>query len=259
MQDSWEIPLEAGESCAETDSQVNRPLAFSPTLCALGLHSRLSKPHPDPMSLLPPQASFEELVQDCYLAYRGAGLMLSPLDQELLTAWAGLGVPFEVVARGIRQAAEAALFDARPGEPALRSLRSCRRAVEGQIKRHLGRSAGAGEEPAPKPTVPAFIKRLRKLRGLIADLAAEQPQLQLARVQALLERELADSHELDQVEEQLEVLLVRALPFADRISLLREAQQLAQNGPSLSAHARKRSRRFHRSALLRRFLSMPFW
>ena len=77
------------------------------------------------MSLLPEAASFHELVQDCFLAFRGAGLMLSPLDAELIDAWAADGVPVEVVARGIRRAAEAALFDARAGTPALRSLRSC--------------------------------------------------------------------------------------------------------------------------------------
>lgn len=40
------------------------------------------------MSLLPESASFEELVQDYFLAVRGAGLMLSALDTELLTTWA---------------------------------------------------------------------------------------------------------------------------------------------------------------------------
>src|SRR5689334_3401938 len=87
------------------------------------------------MSLLPESASFEEMVQDCFLAHRGAGLMLSPLDVELVMAWGDDGVPFEVVARGIRKAAEKALWDARPGEPALRSLRACRRDVEAEIKK----------------------------------------------------------------------------------------------------------------------------
>ena len=82
------------------------------------------------MSLLPATASFEELVQDCFLSHRGAGLMLSALDAELVGLWAREEVPFEVVARGIRRAAEKALWDARPGEPVLRSLRACKREVE---------------------------------------------------------------------------------------------------------------------------------
>ena len=57
------------------------------------------------MSYLPEGASFEELVQDYFVAFRGSGLMLSPLDGELASTWAQVGVPFEVVARGIRRAA----------------------------------------------------------------------------------------------------------------------------------------------------------
>src|SRR5215217_7321300 len=100
------------------------------------------------MSLLPEGASFEELVQDYFLAVRGAGLMLSPLDAQLLSAWADAKVPFEVVARGIARSAEKALFDARPGEPVLRSLRACRRQVDAEIKRYLSRTAGGGNEVA---------------------------------------------------------------------------------------------------------------
>ncbi|MFP2911161.1 hypothetical protein ACLESD_40250, partial [Pyxidicoccus sp. 3LFB2] len=96
------------------------------------------------MSLLPESASFEELVQDYFLAVRGAGLMLSALDTELLTTWAREGVPFEVVARGINRSAEKALWDARPGEPVLRSLRACRRQVESEIKKYRELSAGRG-------------------------------------------------------------------------------------------------------------------
>ncbi|MBL9038439.1 MAG: hypothetical protein JNG84_07995, partial [Archangium sp.] len=65
------------------------------------------------MSLLPDSASFHERVQDCFVAYRGRGVSLSPADYDLVEAWAATEVPFEVVARGIRKAAEAALWDAR--------------------------------------------------------------------------------------------------------------------------------------------------
>jgi hypothetical protein len=97
---------------------------------------------PERMSWLPQNASFEELVADLFSAYRGSGLALSGLDAELLGAWAQRGVPFEVVARGIRRAAESAAFHVKQGDPPLRSLRACRRAVEAEIRRHLSRSAG---------------------------------------------------------------------------------------------------------------------
>ncbi len=73
--------------------------------------------------------------------------MLSALDTELLTSWAREGVPFEVVARGITRSAEKALWDARPGEPVLRSLRACQRQVESEIKKYRDRSAGARASP----------------------------------------------------------------------------------------------------------------
>ncbi len=94
------------------------------------------------MSLLPLDATFEELVQDCFVAFRGSGLALSAVDAELLRTWAELGVPFEVVACGIRRRAERALWDAKPNEPLLRSLHACRAAVEREIRHYLARVAG---------------------------------------------------------------------------------------------------------------------
>jgi hypothetical protein len=94
------------------------------------------------VSLLPPDATFEELVEDCFVAFRGTGLTLSAVDAQLLKSWAERGVPFEVVARGIRRRAERALWDAKPNEPLLRSLRACRAAVEREIRHYLARVAG---------------------------------------------------------------------------------------------------------------------
>jgi hypothetical protein len=102
------------------------------------------------VSFFASDASFEERVVDLLSAHRGHGLMLSALDSELLATWARMCVPFEVVARGIAKAAQAAQWDARPGEPAVRTLRACRRHVEVEIQGHLARVLGAstvqGEE-----------------------------------------------------------------------------------------------------------------
>lgn len=97
------------------------------------------------MALLPEGASFEELVQTCFLAHRGRGLMLSALDAELLSVWAEADVPFEVVARGIARAFEKARYDGRPDAPAIGSLRACKREVEKEIRRHRALDAGRGE------------------------------------------------------------------------------------------------------------------
>jgi hypothetical protein len=39
------------------------------------------------VSLLPPEATFAEVVQEAFLRLKGKGLMLGALDAELLSAW----------------------------------------------------------------------------------------------------------------------------------------------------------------------------
>lgn len=225
------------------------------------------------MSLLPDGASFEELVQDYFLAVRGAGLMLSPLDAQLLTAWAEAKVPFEVVARGIARSAEKALFDARPGEPVLRSLRACRRHVDAEIKRYLSRSAGAGAEGAagaealgPEQPRPAPVKRKAKsweetrhqrLRATLAQLAVEAPAL-TDRVAVVLEQVLAqvpaDPAAADAQEALAFLVLLRGMAWRNRRALWREAT--GEPGAGLSARSRRLSRRFRLIALVRRRLGL---
>jgi hypothetical protein len=219
------------------------------------------------VSLLPEDASFAELVQECFLAHRGAGLMLSPLDVELIGQWAEAEVPFEVVARGIRKAAEKALWDARPGEPVLRTLRACRREVEVEIKKYRARSAGAGTDGVAveeHEAADAFaLERHRRLRAAVAKAGREHSGL-AAVTAALLEGVLAqpagDLRELDRREELVTAVLVRAQPFEERLRLYQEATRHAGPADLATSQARKLSRRFHRHALLRRALGLPaFW
>ncbi len=206
------------------------------------------------MSYLPEGASFEELVQDYFVAFRGSGLMLSPLDGELASEWARAGVPFEVVARGIRRAAEGALRDARPGESGLRTLRACRKAVEAEIKKFLDRSAGAGEEAAARKLEE---DREKKRKQALRKYGREHP-----RWAQLLERasERARRQPPDVREEAVLLHALRLLPYAERIGLYREARSLCATQEALSARARRLSRRFHMSAVVRRALCLPtFW
>ncbi|MBX5484450.1 MAG: hypothetical protein IRZ16_21730 [Myxococcaceae bacterium] len=220
------------------------------------------------MSLLPESASFEEMVQDCFLAHRGAGLMLSPLDVELVMAWSADGIPFEVVARGIRKAAERALWDARPGEPALRSLRACRREVDQEIRKYRARSAGAhsGQSSGAngqKPRRSFEEERFRKLRAALTKLGREDPRVSEATarlLQTVLLAPTSDLAEADRREHVVLAVLLRALPFAERLALYKEASALCGDPRLQSAHARRMSRRFHRNALTRRALALPgFW
>lgn len=203
------------------------------------------------MGLLPEQASFEELVADAFTAFRGSGVMLSPLDAELVTDWSSRRIPFDVVVRGLQRAAEKHLWDARPGEPAVKSLRACRRDVEAEIARYLRASAGRGleEDRASERVRPAaegggsddrFRKGLRKLSKLRPELAE------------FCRRASSGAAFTSQ--------LLRALPFSERLSLLKEAKALAAGQVILTANGRKLSRRFHRAAVLRRALDLPaFW
>ncbi|WP_224246233.1 hypothetical protein [Hyalangium gracile] len=210
------------------------------------------------MSLLPEGASFEELVQDYFLAVRGAGLMLSALDTELLTSWAREGVPFEVVARGIQRSAEKALWDARPGEPVLRSLRACQRQVASEIKKYRERSAGETESPRRRRALTWEETRHARLRTSLERLAERRPEL-MPRVGRLLEEVLAsppaDPAQLDAQEGFVFLALLRALPLSERSQLWREARG-ATEGQGMSARSRRVGRRFRLLALVRRSLEM---
>ncbi len=210
------------------------------------------------MSLLPEGASFEELVQDYFLAVRGAGLMLSALDTEILTSWARECVPFEVVARGIARSAEKALWDARPGEPVLRSLRSCQRQVEAEIKKYRERSTGEGERSRKRRALTWEETRHARLRASLERLAERRPEL-MPRVGLLLETALAtppmEPAQLDAQEGFVLLALLRALSFPERLQLWREACG-ASEGQGMSARSRRVARRFRLLALVRRSLEM---
>ncbi|HME91351.1 MAG TPA: hypothetical protein VKE49_07995 [Myxococcaceae bacterium] len=209
------------------------------------------------MSLLPEGASLEEMVQECFFAYRGSGLSLSALDAELLSHWAHSGAPFSAIAFGIRRAAENAAWHARPGEPPLRSLRACRRQVEAEIRRHLWRSAGAtGKRRRSRP-------REAKLKKELARLALDRPELKaaVASLQSALEERRRGLEEADTGLDLIEARLLRALPFPERLGLLKEARSHTRAlGGQASARARVLARRFQRAVALRNKLALPaFW
>jgi|CXWL01.1.fsa_nt_gi hypothetical protein len=218
------------------------------------------------MSQLPDSASFEEQVQDCFLAYRGKGLSLSALDEELLTTWAQAQVPFEIIARGIRKAAEAALWDRTQDDERIRSLTACRKSVEAEMQKFLRRSIGQHEAtPAPAeevaPAEDIHVTRHKKLKAAIRKFAREEGP-QAARLSGWVER-LPLPSTLAQAQRQEELAVahtLRMLPGPARAELLREASRLMQKANRMSPKARRESRRFHRAALLRRQCNFPsFW
>lgn len=213
------------------------------------------------MSLLPDSATFHERVQECFVAHRGRGVSLSGKDVELLDEWARLAVPFEVVARGIRKAAEAALWDAADETRALRSLTACRGAVKRELDKYLKLTAGRTEAGPGDPSADLVATRHKKLVATLAKLARTDARLRpsLGDTAARLPRP-GDLDALARQEELATLLVLRALGFEERLRLLREARGLVQNHALMSPRARRDSLRFHRAALVRRSLELaPFW
>lgn len=216
------------------------------------------------MSLLPDTASFEEKVQDCFLAYRGRGLSLSALDEELITTWAAANVPFEIIARGIRKAAEAALWDRPADGERIRSLIACRKSVEAEMQKFLRRSIGRHETTAeadPEPAEAIHVTRHKKLKAALRKFARE-----LGPSASPLEHwvnNLIAPENLEQAQRQEELATaytLRLLPTAQRRALLKEASRLMQHAQAMSPQAKRESRRFHRAALLRQQCNFPsFW
>lgn len=201
------------------------------------------------MSLLPDSATFHERVQDCFVAYRGHGVSLSAVDLELLDGWAELEVPFEVIARGLRKAAEAALWDAAEGEGRLRSLKACRRDVEAEISKYVARAAGK-TAPAVEQE-PFHVTRHKKLVAAIKKATRPNVPAWLARLP------VPDDFSGGDRQEQLALnLLLRALPFSKRRSLLHEARQVVEKAQAMSAATKRESLRFHRAALVRQAWAM---
>ena len=220
------------------------------------------------MSLLPHDASFHERVADLFAAFRGRGVALSALDVELVDAWAKAGAPFEVVARGIRKAAEGALFDAPDDDRGLRSLTACARLVTVELEKFNAATTGKAAQPdpdgdtdKPRKDVPLHLKRHRQLKAALRRAAKDTERIAPAALriaETLREPEDFDAAERNEVLAQM--LLLRALPFSERRALLQEAHDLVQKSPAMSARARRESRRLHRAALLRRALDLPvFW
>lgn len=212
------------------------------------------------MSLLPDSASFEERVQDCFTAYRGRGVELSALDADLLDAWAQSGAPFEVVARGLRKAAELAGWDATQSGGGLTSLRACRRQVQAEISKWSALSAGQ-HDAEQGPDEPLPLARHKKLKTTLRKIARDIPSV--APAASKLEQRLGPAGDFAgavRQEDLVLALLTRSLPWNERRALLHQARRLVQNAQPVSPHALRESKRFHRAAALKRLLNLPsFW
>lgn len=205
------------------------------------------------MSFLPHSATFHERVQDCFVALRGRGVSLSASDIELVDEWAQAEVPFEVVARGLRKAAETALWNRGPGEAPLDSLRTCRKAVQAEIAKFQRLSIGRGDtSPADANPNSFFQERHKKLVAAIKKATQPHPPRWLA-----LLKLPAHFEESERQERLVLALLWRGLPAAQRVKLLKDARAQVASAPFTSKAQRREAMWFHRGALIRQAWSLP--
>lgn len=188
------------------------------------------------MSELPASAlCYETVVSEYFLGLRGAGLMLSPLDLELVRSWELRGVPVPVVCRGLRRGLEDALRD-RPGSPPPRALRAYRLCVEDEWRAY--RTQRVGESPAPPDETAVAERRLAAARALLARALPEGP---LAAAHRAAARALASSRAdnlaavevaLAQADAELLGGWLTTLPRSARAALGRRCRLLAGNRPA---------------------------
>lgn len=188
------------------------------------------------MSELPRSSlSYEVVVAEYFLGLRGAGLMLSPLDQEEVRGWERRGLPVAVVCRGLKRGLEAALRDRPPGSPPPRALRLYRRSVEDEWRAY--RSGRVGDAPAPPEPAAAAAARLAAARALL-DGAPSRGPAAAGRPAAILALEGCRPCGLAEVEAALEAAdraLLRgwllALPRPARAALGPRCRLLAGDRP----------------------------
>jgi hypothetical protein len=126
------------------------------------------------VSELPASAlSYAAVVAEVFLALRGAGLLLSPLDGEQVAQWERRGVPVAVVCRGLRHAFEERREHGPPHRPPPRSLRACRGAVEAEWRAY--RSGRVGDAPPPPAERDAARARLLAARAFLDRAARGAP------------------------------------------------------------------------------------
>lgn len=117
------------------------------------------------MSDLPASAlDYRTVVTEYFLGLRGSGLMLSPLDQEVVAEWERRGVPVAIVCRGLRRGLED-LAERRTAGP--RSIRALRFAVEDEWDAYRGQRVG--DAPPPPGEADAAERRLARARDLVAE------------------------------------------------------------------------------------------
>jgi hypothetical protein len=126
------------------------------------------------MSDLPSESlTYRTAVAEYFVALRGSGLLLSPLDEAQVAEWERRGLPIAVVCRGLRRGFEEHLRAKPANAPPPRSLRACRGAVEAEWRGYASGSVGLA--PPPPAEADAAAARLSAARRFLDDAARACP------------------------------------------------------------------------------------
>lgn len=121
------------------------------------------------MNLSPAPDDYFRAVERTFLGLRGAGLVLSPADWDLVRRWEERGIPLEVVLSGIR-----ATFSGKVRVSSRMPLGACSRAVEAALDARRVRRAGAA---VPGETVPEAETGLERLGGRLRRWSPDRARL----------------------------------------------------------------------------------
>jgi hypothetical protein len=196
------------------------------------------------VSLIPAgELSYVALVSEFFLQLRGSGLLLSPLDLEVVSEWERRGLPAAVVCRGMRRGWAELQVGRAPGAAAPRSLRVLRGFVEEEWRAY--RDGRVGDGGAPGSEAEAARARLAAARSRLEEGAAATPGERGDAYREAARSLPADAGTLEELERavaRVDDLLVRrwilSLPRPERAAL----------GPRVRLLAGERSRRARRSA-----------
>ena len=157
--------------------------------------------------------AYFRVIEDTFIALRGAPLLLSPADWQTARGWHEEGVPVELVRRVMEEVFTR--LRERDPERRIHSLRYCAPAVESAWKevRELGATAGRLE---PEPVDVAA--RLKELAGRLPDDLPGRAELS-SRLADLRGSAEAVEEELGEIEERLLVEAVDGLDSAERQGL----------------------------------------
>jgi hypothetical protein len=196
------------------------------------------------VSLIPSgELSYAALVSEFFLQLRGTGLLLSPLDQELVAEWERRGVPASVVCRGMRRGWEDLAQGRSPGAAPPRSLRALRGFVEEEWRAY--RDGRVGDGGAPEPEADAARRRLSAARNWLAEAESSSAGDRLPgyrEAASLLPSDVTSLHDLERAlaaaDDRILHRWILSLPRPERAAL----------GPRCRLLAGDRVRRARRSA-----------